>query len=61
MNQNEFYTRDKILDIILLLLLLLKLYDKLTVEGQTPTSGAAYYNKINEWLCEHDEQGHKKW
>ena len=30
-----------------LLLLLLKLFDKLTVEGQTPTSGAAYYNKIN--------------
>ena len=31
----------------LLLLLLLKLFDKLTDEGQTPTSGAAYYNKIN--------------
>ena len=32
---------------LLLLLLLLKLFDKLTVEGQTPTSGAAYYSKIN--------------
>ena len=30
-----------------ILLLLLKLYDKFTVEGQTPTSGAAYYNNIN--------------